>query len=275
MPSRLRPLSLCVVVVLAGCGGLSTPLSESTDTSGASLPPGLSDDGVENAGRLAAAHDASLANASFTTRFAETIVAENGTSLVDRRGRQQVATNHSVWWGTTGYGVPQRLFDTSATTVDAWSNGTVTFYRATGGNETRYAAYLWTGSDWTGRELLRLFYRNATDVTVTTDDGSVHLSARLSGTLEAGQYPGVDITDGTLTAKLSERGRVERYSVDYTGTLLEAPETSVEGNYSREFSAVGETTVDPPAWVPTARNESTPAPIRGRSPTAASATRGH
>lgn len=203
------------------------------------------------------------------------MVAENGTSLVDRRGRQQVAANHSVWRGTTRYGVPQRLFDTSATTVDAWSNGTVTFYRATGGNETRYAAYLWTGTDWTGQELLRLFYRNATDVTVTTDDGSVHLSAQLSGTLDAGQYPGVNVTDGTLTARLSERGRVERYSVDYTGTLLETPETTVEGNYSREFAAVDETTVERPTWVRTARNESTPAPIGGRSPTAVPAIRAH
>ncbi|MWG36845.1 hypothetical protein [Halomarina oriensis] len=189
-------------------------------------------------------------------------MAENGTSLLDRTGRQRVAANHSVWRGTTEYGVPQRPFDGPTTAVDAWSNGTATYYRIGGPTDPQYEAYLWAGSDRTGQQLLLLFYRNVTDVTVGTDDGSVHLSANLSGTFEAGQYPGVNITDGTVTARLSESGRVERYSVDYTGRLVQSPEITVEGHYSREFSAVGETTVDPPAWVPTARNESTPAPIR-------------
>lgn len=262
MPSRLRPLLLCAIVLLAGCGGLGDSSTESTDTPQESLPAGLADDEVTNASTLAAAHDASLANVSFTTRFAETMVAENGTHLLNRTGQIRATANHSVWGGTTTYGVPQRIINTSATEVNAWSNGTATFYRALGAGETQYATYLWAGNNWTGQQMLRLFYRNVTDVTATMDNGSVHLSAQLSGTLKAGQYPGVNITNGTLTARLTDSGRVKQYSVNHTGTLIASPGTTVEGHYGQEFSSLNETTIESPAWVPTAQNESTPSSVQ-------------
>jgi hypothetical protein len=75
MTRRLVPVSLAVLLLLSGCTGAldtgatgtatETSTPEEPDPANATLPPGVSDTGVENASALAAAHGETLLEEGF------------------------------------------------------------------------------------------------------------------------------------------------------------------------------------------------------------------
>ena len=98
MRSRTRgllSLLLVVCVVLAGCNGVfggdtqetstltpaAVPTDEPTRTPLPQLAPGLTGEGVVNASALAAAHDATLEDTSYTARRTVTYRTPNGTPV--------------------------------------------------------------------------------------------------------------------------------------------------------------------------------------------------
>lgn len=265
MPARVLALALCVVLLLAGCGGVGSPPTDApgnataapvpADTPVETLPPGLSREGITNASRLAAAHAAALADASFTVRSVETVTAANGSRLMNVTRHHRVAATGSPWRGTTTYANPLRAFGTRVTTVEGWSDGTTIRYRADGPDGTRYESYSRFERQWTGRIVLSILYGRSADVAVTVEDGSIRLAGRLSEVVGMGrQSLQVQTADGRFEATLTPAGRVKRLRVRYDGRLTGAPNATVEGRYRLAFSAVGETAVDAPGWVATARN---------------------
>jgi hypothetical protein len=129
-------LAVVILVVLAGCGGVTvgptdtqagrtvTPAPVPTDPPDAvPLPPGVSTGGVTDAERLENAHLTTLSNATFLERGRTTVRLENGSlaieeTYVGRHGTNATATRQRRN-GTVEYGVPSR----SLVEADIWGNG--------------------------------------------------------------------------------------------------------------------------------------------------------
>lgn len=261
---RSVPLAaLAVLVLLAGCNGgfgITESAQSPTPDAPAETPPGLSASNVTDGFALADAHADALAGANFTVRGRHTLTAANGTRLVNATAVRQVAADHDrVATQRTFDGARERPFETPVDRVDSWSNESHLHYRLSGPNGTEYTVSNVSGGrvdvvDPTGRRTLQSYYLHAESSTVAAVDGSIELRLTLSPDVNASATPPVDVTERTATVTMTESGRVERYRVEYTGRLRNAPDTTVEGVRVVEFGALGETAVERPAWIPAARN---------------------
>lgn len=266
-------VGLVFIILLAGCGGgfgfdtgtdtLSTvtPAPVPTDYPLSDSPTGLSEDGITDSFALADAHAEALANTSFTLRRNHTLIASNGTRLVDTSSVQRVGAdrNRSTFERTfdDAYG---RSFRGPAKHLSSWYNGTYWFYRIQRPNETEYRALPHTGGvvEPTGRQQLLSYYVQAESTTVSTANGRIRLRANLEpGNKTSPSMPAVNVTEQTVVLTLTETGRVERYRVEYSGRLVSDPDTTVEGVQTVRFTGLGETTLERPDWIATARNATT------------------
>jgi hypothetical protein len=60
-----------------------------------------------------------------------------------------------------------------------------------------------------------------------------------------------------VSVRMTEMGRVERFRIKYAGRLASEPNATVEYVSISRYTAVGETTVERPDWLPAARNATT------------------
>lgn len=272
--SRTITLAVCLVVFLclAGCnafGGTETaetpvvtPADVPTDAPLSDLPAGLSPGGITDSSALANAHAAALSNTSFTVQRTSTLTAANGTRLINVTSVQHVGATHSHSHWTTEVVVDGTyarflLTKTPVKQIIGWFNGTYIFYQLQGPNGTEYLTLPFNRVDLTYRQQLRSYYLQAESTRVSAANGQVQL--RVTMTPENKHHilmPAVNVTEQTVVLTLTKTGRVERYRVEYTGHLVNAPDTVVDGVTVVQFTALGETTVDRPEWVATARNAS-------------------
>ncbi|MFD1515230.1 hypothetical protein [Halomarina rubra] len=257
---RTLSLALVVVVCLAGCSGgvgndaetraPSSPAAVPTDDPLEHPPDGLDATGIDDPFALADAHTAALANTSFTVRQNQTLTAANGTVLVDSTTTTRIASDHGRTRSTTnGTGDVTRFFDRPVTRVEGWYDGQRHYYRGVGPNGTAVVDVVRLGTPGQRAELaLEPFYLGAETVSVTPAGSDLELRLRgPAGNLTVGGER-VEVTQATVTVRLTNEGRVEHYRIEFEGRLADAPETRVEGVETVRYSAVGSTTVERPDW---------------------------
>jgi hypothetical protein len=148
-PSRrgLDPVALALLVLLAGCGGLSfapdrTPTSDADAEAPADppdYPPGLSDEGVTGPHALSEAHADSLSNVSFESTMSTTVTDANGTVVRETEWtlRRESDADGYHFVGTrreSGLGPAER----GRLNFSQWTDGEVTATRVVDEDATRY-----------------------------------------------------------------------------------------------------------------------------------------
>jgi hypothetical protein len=268
----------CIVLTaLAGCGGVFGTATDGADTATptdtvddpvttsvtptpenplAAPPAGLSPDNITSATQLAAQHREALDDRNVTVRIRHRLTAENGTLLVDETEVRRVSADRD-WLATRTFdGTYARYFGNPAERAETYYNGSTVFARIRANGETSY--FVDDGVSRTGPvdypQLLRSYTR-AQDVNVSAVDGSIQLrfTAPFETRLTA-VSPVVNGTEASMTVHLTRSGRVTSYRTEYTGRLVNSPETTVRTNRTVRFEAIGETSVERPEWVSTARN---------------------
>jgi len=261
------PAISCVVVlvVLAGCGGVvgdgtspvdtPTPADVPTDGPLADSPMGLDESGIANATRLANTHNAALDNTSFTYHRTERLTAVNGTELFNVSTMGQYQTNEQQALLVQKYDTSQPPFDGENGTITQWLNESSRTYRITTPNETEYGVIreIRYVSPSLGDQLER-YYTKSDGVTVSTSEGSIKLQFTTSSGEEIATGTPVNVTSGSVTVRMTESGRIEKYRVEYAGTLVNEPATTVKGTRTVRVTGVDATTVEQPNWVSSARD---------------------
>jgi hypothetical protein len=261
------PVTGCVValVVLAGCGGIlgsetttpvtSTPAPVPTDGPLADPPTGLNESGITDPLELASTHQRALDNTSYTYQRTSTLTAVNGTELVNASVVARFPANESRSLTVQTYATPQPVFGGEVEQVTQWYNGSATLLRITAPNETRYTVFdESTVASLRLSDVLEGYYVNPDSVAVTSNASSIEIRLTSTSGDEMPPRTPVNVTNRTVTVTMTESGLVEQYRVEYTGTLVNDPETTVEGVQAVRVTAVGETTVERPDWVSSARN---------------------
>ncbi|MWG34848.1 hypothetical protein [Halomarina oriensis] len=285
---------LAVLVLLAGCGGMqgtdttgaaanttsaetttdtpTPPTSDAATTTEASTPatttaeqskesaldgapPGVRVTDIADPFALADANDEALAGANYTRQRTATLTASNGTELVDETATSRYAANHTNVLVERSFAGTTTLAGVDVTDVTQWYNGTATTLRLEGVDGTTYVTIGATPEDSTslGQELSRYYVDPGTVTTTETKSGvEVRLTPPSGEETVAGYV--VDATNRTVTVSVTEDGLVEGFRVEYTGTLVDDPDVIVRGVRAVEVTAVGETTVERPAWVGTGGN---------------------
>lgn len=273
MQRAVGTVLVAVLVVLAGCSGVfsgsgeptetltpaSVPTDKPTPTPVPQLAPGVTEQGIENASALVAAHGSFLQNRSFTQRSNSTALASNGSvllrttstlragpageglySVIERNGsylsRESAAISaHSEAWLNGERYVVKRTFP----------NGTTTHNRAPS-SATR--ADIATG---TLPYLLESFGTNDTTVTERLTRNGTTLY-RVEGTSDARRQPNT-----TLRLLVDSRGVVH----EYTTTRRLSAGSGVSKSVTRtRLVAINETDApERPSWVDEAMNRTTPA----------------
>jgi hypothetical protein len=268
---RQRALVVCLVAVAAGCGSAlfadsapapretATPVSltpAGTATPGPSLPPGVSDGGALQTARLQRAHDATLANTTYTLVITQRITL-SGTTTSTQRALSRVAVGETATLATirrSNGGVNRSLYltgsegyqrsvtggNTTVTAVDptdesleVFGTRPIQWYLS----DVEFAA---TAVERDGTRLYRLYSPPGRAPAAVTTDPRVK----------------ANVWNYTATAYVTPAGFVRTVAVDY-----ELTSRPVRGSVSLriEYTAVGETTVSRPEWVPTpSRRTATP-----------------
>lgn len=276
--SRLAlPSAMLVLVILAGCNGFS--LSESTDvrtvtpadvptvepttTPNGRLAPGVFPTRI-NASALAYAHARVLGSTSFTIRTNRTYYYPNGTvkgwyytktfvnseptsqrQIYSRTRYSQSYLNHSDIFSLTMY--------------EEWYTSGHTYQRFTlANNTTEYRVRPPTGTEpflstqaWMIEDVLL-----SGEMQVTPHDRNGSTYYRIEGPA-APQSAVLDDRNNTSHWLLVDsRGVVREYHSN--STVTESDGTPLRLYISRSYVRIGNTTVERPSWVDTARNRTTP-----------------
>lgn len=262
MNHRVLVISV-IVILLAGCGG---PATESTDTTTAApltYPDGLSDTGIQDATDLAETHKTGLQNTSFTKEHQVTIIADNGTVLVNE-------TRTGSWEADRSVFLHQYNVETAPWGIRDAPNGTVSAY-GDGSTVTRYQMYpdgtettnvvrnvhaeptppseYWVTENAADYQLLVARYQAVMPGTVS-NESSVFLVESDSANqpslqVESAEAPVENISNVSYTTRITPSGVVQSYELqaegDWRGTQVTVRETV-------SYTDVGSTTVEAPKW---------------------------
>jgi hypothetical protein len=269
-------LAASVVLVAAGCGGVSPPAS--TDR----LPPGVTEAGVEDPETLLDAHTERLRPVPYTVheRFEREAAGQRpGISMVRE---VRFGADAATYWASSRWVVEAAARPGPATrTVEQWSNGTAVALKTTAGNRTTY--------DGT-RDAIGLFYpepsqveyRDALFVLLTTGEYSVPAATGPNQILLRGTIPDpperaesvvrtVDLgapdseaSVGNVTVELvvTSDGRIVWWQVSWTVRAADGDRYAAARTVRIEDA--GSTQIQRPAWVDRAlANETPPTEVPG------------
>jgi hypothetical protein len=266
MRPALRALLLAALVATAGCSGVfggEPGASETITTEGGPLAPGLTEDGIADANVLVNAHGSSLDGESLTMQERHVQRYGNGTLRWQENRTILAASNRTRYLMVTDVtGKP--MFGDSESRAEIFADGD-RVYRSVRTPNGSWADVLRTASGDPG---------SPSEVPVDparTDDAYVLLSAfdangseyvrertpdarRYLVETSALEHPGLlashleldAVRNATLEVIVTSDGRIEEYRVEYEGTHDGAV---VRGERTLWYSAVGETTVEAPAWL--------------------------
>jgi hypothetical protein len=274
MRRALGMVLIAVLVVLAGCSGVlgggggeptetvtpaAVPTDEPTPTPVPRLAPGLTEQGIENASALVAAHASFLQTRSFTRHSNTTALASNGSALL-----REVSTLHAgqkgegvrlVWKSNGSYGYPRS--EVSPVRTEIWSKSKRLFLKRTYPNGTttyeqvRADEQYGTGA---GRFRYRLEPFGTANTTVTqrfTRNGTTLY--RVRGTAQA-DWRG----NTTLRLLVDSRGVIHKYR---TARRFPSERNISKITHETRFSGIGTTGApERPSWVDTAMNRTTSVP---------------
>jgi hypothetical protein len=283
--SVLNAVVLVGLILLAGCTGFLgwgsdssevriTPADVPTDAKPATpseqIAPGVLPTGVYNASALAHAHARILGSTSFTIRMNRTYRYQNGTLARWTTGMQRVESGpplriqtHSRYHIQRLY--PQRSNVSPALGSDLWSgpdNGYQRIIHAN--NTTRYSTLPRRIRSINSSVLTRAWRINKTlsnvdtQVTRLTRNGSTYY--RIGGPVPHGNPSSLlssSKQNSSQWLRIDSRGVIHEYHITIYTSGPE--ETTMERHYSITFRKIGNTTVERPAWIETARNRTSPA----------------
>ena len=288
MPPRLLSVALLTVAVArAGCGASvgsfnvdrtdPTAVPTSTDSLtptttaspiGSSLPPGVTDGGVDDPLALTNAHASILTNTSFRVAVNTTERYENGTIRTRERtagtfaqDKDQYVVDHVV------AGSDSSMMDGSTGKLSAWADGEQLYQRIVMRGSTSYQLLHDANGD--RREpsehiladqieedrlyvLLSAFDcsvervdRDGTPYYQLTSE-SVSNSAAVAASFDLDE-----IERASLTAVVDSRGVIHEYRVEYLGSVSDR---TVRGIHEAEYDHIGSASVERPSWADEAEN---------------------
>jgi hypothetical protein len=212
------------------------------------VAPGVTTDGVVSVADLRRAHERVAANRSVTMEYERRLAAPNGT-LLER-------TEETARVGTDGRALSRRLSvdaDRRVRTQAQWTNGSVGFVRERLGDAVQYYRYDGVVVRATRTPGLPEMVRFAEETTVTAlDDGRYRVTARGIPTRSYGPAS-VDLPEraGSVSFVVDGRGFVGRGE---SSLVVSDRGRAVRLTRSVAYTAVGETTVERPDWLPAAAN---------------------
>jgi len=253
-----RSILVTVLVVLAGCGGLTggnrtpaetvTPVAVPTD--GEAYPPGISETGV-SPGVVVDTHERQMRETSYTFVSRQRVVGSNGTMWVTNRTRE---VGEDGYAGRIGHRVVEFPLGRFSEPIEYWGNGSVYASRRILSERTEF--YGWERTDRPPRNVtsLPLLERtlSATGVGVVGQPDGVALvgdELRRPDRLPNPPYL-TEPRNVSLTVRVSERGTVSSWRLAYDATLVNR---TVRVTRETRLTAIGETDVRRPDWVDTAR----------------------
>lgn len=265
MRAPLLAAAAATLVVLAGCPApaedrapADTVTPAPVPTTSVSYPPGVTAGGVAWSA-LADAHERALNRTSYTLVVRQRIVGENRT--IQRTGqRRRVLAGGETYAGQYGRSVSEPPLLRSTRTVQYWTGGDGYAARQLQGERVRYLGWSTAGqpiADVDGSQSIGLTARALEFAVVGPTDGVVRLVVTGSRDAEALPTPAYveDPHNVSGTFRVTADGIVTDWRVAYDARL---DEESVRVIREAHVGNRGATTVERPAWVETARNQSWP-----------------
>jgi hypothetical protein len=266
-----RPLLVCLLVLLAGCGGLGggqptetvTPAPVPADEPDDRYPPGVAADGVVDPLALGAAHYDRLEEAPYTTVRNRTVRTANGSLLVRTGLRAAFSGTRSRFHLVYAVEGPAPwLLDTGTGRLVLWFDGNVLLRSLTEDGETRRqrfpaavfnedpGSFRESGTQFglrsPDREAYWLFLAFQSDVGPVANGSTVVRGTELAHPGALATLDGVeDLHNASLHAVVGPDGPVRTYHLSYEATMDGRPVTV--GRTVR-YSAVGETRIERPSW---------------------------
>lgn len=267
--------AVALLLVLAGCGAQPVPpvspapvpadTADPTDTSGRSIAPGLTEDGVTNPLRLSYAHDAVVRNASVTATLERVRRYRNGSLFSAERRRVAASADRVRVDSTLAERGPGATYFPAGGSAEFWTDG------------TRYLQYLERNGSvsYGGVPADRYAGRPRTDLPLVPGGGRVlvlfdGLDVRVVGNdtvdgrrvyhlaASAAEAPpglaaaeGVrDVRELSVTATVDDRGVLRSYRLEYVAVV---GDTRLDVVTTGTYDDVGSTTIERPAWYEEAR----------------------
>jgi len=261
----MRVALVALLVVLAGCPAVGSQPTPTPPPE--TYPPGVSTDGVTDAGELGRAHTNTLNDTSYTIVSNRTIRYTNGTVVSHLFVRVELAADRSffVSASTAGDEGPLFLGDPPAS-GEFWSNGTVYVRSHTRAGHTTYneftppdnfvgtwrywrATVPFGGQDGHARQTVTTLFSDVpTRVTdVRTQDGTTVVALAGKGATDdtfakVGTGP---VGNVTVRAEVTESGVVRSLDLSYV-TFVNGQSVRVE--WTVRYDDVGATAVERPPW---------------------------
>lgn len=270
----MRAALVAVLVLLAGCNGFAGTETRTTASvtpapvpSSPDYPPGVTENGVVDASRLASAHARAVSNQSYTLRSNRTVRYTNGTIRSRLTVSVQLAANRSylVHARTTGDRAPTFLGRPPANAT-FWSNGSQYVRAYTINGETTYNSFeppdqfiatwrYWVSTAAFGGEgsFAQQKYEqtfSSVDTRITRVDSPRNETLfRVVGRPTGDpQFLPADISrvrNLTVVSLVTSAGLVRSYRVQYVGVVNGE---RVRVRWTVDYSRVGSTTIERPSW---------------------------
>ena len=269
-----RTLAVTVLLVLAGCGGVSfggddagtntvapalegtpspTPTPTPTPTPGFEerLPPGITTDSVDTR-TLASSHEGEVERFSRTTVRTVTYIATNGTTLASSEYRTEtelIGSRSRILVNTNTTGVAPRQVGVTPANISYWGNGSVSGNRRVQNgsvevNTQRGPLPALIRSDTTGRDVVFLAF-SSVELTNVTALGEVDGRQRFQVQGRADSVGTLQGSNATLSAVVSEIGIVHQFRFAYTAQRQGRTVRIVQTFRLVDFK---NTTAPPPEW---------------------------
>jgi hypothetical protein len=227
-------LAVTALLLTAGCLGATTPgNSGPAPTSADGFPPGVTEDGLQNATELLDAHDAELADTGYEFRLAMTTDRAENATYTGRALNDEFRIHMD------------RQRDDSSLTVDTWANDSVVLTRLEHGSETRFdqrRRYDSVTEPW-NEQIERIL-----------DAGDFEVTDRYVG---AGQtFLVLDANEARSARSDAYQAFSARAVVDLDGRVHELNATTVVDSQSEswtrtvdfELTTIGVESIDSPGW---------------------------
>lgn len=270
-----RPVTLAVLLFLAGCSGLAgqptatvTPAPvPSVERPDLTFPPGTGPAGVSDPSTLANAHHGVIRGSSYTELRSRTVRSRNGRLITRTELSARFSANQSRFvliYRAEGPGA--EAFARTPVQVELWSDGNVLLQSVTVGNETtrrqlptqsfgrRPGPFDETPGDEFGlqsldREVYLLFLGVDVRLVRETEDGSIVYHALGDKPRQRQALENLEdvtaVQNVDLNATITPHGLVQSFHLRYDARL---DSRAVHVERSAQFYDVGDTTIGRPMW---------------------------
>lgn len=254
---------VAVAVLLAGCGGaLGTGTETATPSPAAPhvAAPGVTATGVVDTDRLTRAHVSSLQNQSYTVRSVIRLSRDNGTDQTHFVKLLRVGQDHRhERFSQYRFGVSPGAEDAQPQ-METWSTENESFSAVDAGSRLRYTHYKRPIDPplLDGEEAIQIYFGSIEDVEVRKIDYGGWIAYRIEGVDPGQPSPEKDLrVDAVIDSfgllhEFHLAGPAERFFWFSRPFWLRWDRISV----TFQYTSIGATTVEQPAWVAAEWNQS-------------------